>query len=131
MPKRKSPSAKKTPEKTPEELDEEELREVEGKIKEILELMTNRHHRTQVDQKLQEMRQRRDESTGNMQSVFHIHGSHRAATTMHTKAKLDLAEQLKIRIKLGQYALELNDSLERLSTRHVEVLERILGRSRY
>jgi hypothetical protein len=50
---------------------------------------------------------------------------------MHTKTALDLAEQLKLRIQLGQYALELDDSLQRLSARYVDVLERMLGRSRY
>ena len=60
-----------------------------------------------------------------------MHGAHHAATTMHTKTALDLAEQLKLRIKLGQYARELDDSLERLSLRYVAVLERTLGRSRH
>jgi hypothetical protein len=50
---------------------------------------------------------------------------------MHTKTALDLAETLKLRIKLGQYARELDDSLERLSQRYVAVLERKAGRSRY
>lgn len=117
--------------KTPEELDEEELREVEGKIKEVLDLMTARHHRDRVDQHLEMARSRRDEHTGNKQAVFHISGSHHVPTTMHTKTALDLAETLKLRIQLGQYARELDDSLERLSLRYVAVLERMLGRSRY
>ena len=50
---------------------------------------------------------------------------------MHTQTKLALAETLKLRIQLGQYARELDDTLERLSVRYVAVLERILGRSRY
>jgi hypothetical protein len=50
---------------------------------------------------------------------------------MQTKTALDLAEQLKLRIQLGKFALELDSSLERLSTRYVAVLERMLGRSRY
>ena len=50
---------------------------------------------------------------------------------MHTKTGLDLAEQLKLRIQLGKYALELDDALERLTTRYVAVLERMLARSRY
>lgn len=117
--------------KTPEELDEEELREVEGKIREVLELMTGRHHRERVDQSLLEARIKRDEHAGNTQSVYHMTGSHHVATTMHTKTALDLAEQLKLRIQLGKFALELDDSLQRLSTRYVDVLERMLKRSRY
>lgn len=119
------------PTKTPEELDEEELREVEAKITEVLDLMTARHHRERTDESLLVARARRDEHTGNRQPVYHHSGSHHAATTMHTKTALDLAEQLKLRIKLGKYALELDNSLERLSARYVAVLERMLGRSRY
>jgi hypothetical protein len=50
---------------------------------------------------------------------------------MQTKAALDLAEQIKLRIQLGQYARELDETLERLSERYLAVLERQLGRSRY
>lgn len=123
--------SKKPPEKTPEELDEEELREVEGKMKEVLDLMTARHHRNDADARLLEARARRDDHAGNRQPVFHVSGGHHAATTMHTKTELDLAEQLKLRIQLGKYALELDNSLERLSARQVAVLERMLSRSPY
>jgi hypothetical protein len=120
-----------TVEKTPEELDEEELREVEAKIKEVLDLMTARHHRGRVDEQLDLARVRRDEHVGDRTPVFHMASGHHAPTTLHTKTALDLAEQLKLRIQLGKYALELDDSLQRLSVRLVAVLERMLGRSRY
>ena len=124
-------SAATAPPQTPEELDEEERREVESKLKEVLDLMTARHHRDRVDEALEAARTRRDEHAGNKQAVFHITPSHHVPTTMHTKTALDLAEQLKLRIQLGQYARELDDTLERLSARYVAVLERMLGRSRY
>ena len=123
--------SKKPPEKTPEELDAEELREVEAKMKEVLDLMTARHHRDETDARLLEARGRRDDHSGNRQPVFHVSGAHHAPTTMHTKTELDLAEQLKLRIQLGKYALELDHSLERLSARQVAVLERMLARSPY
>lgn len=123
--------SKKPPEKTPEELDEEELREVEGRMKEVLDLMTARHHRADTDARLLEARARRDDHAGNRQPVFHVSEGHHAVTTMHTKTELDLAEQLKLRIQLGKYALELDNSLERLSARQVAVLERMLSRSPY
>lgn len=117
--------------KTPEELDEEELREVEGKVKEVMDLMTARHHREAVDSSLEQARGRAATHTGNKQAVYHVSAPHHVATTMHTKTELDLAEQLKLRIQLGKYARELDDSLKRLSARQVKVLERILKRSRY
>jgi sulfopyruvate decarboxylase TPP-binding subunit len=121
----------KSPEKTQEELDEEELREIEGKIHEILELMTKRKSRDETDEILSRARQSAEESTNNPMQVIHIHKSYHAPTTMHTKTRLDLAEHLKTRISLGKYARKLDDSLRRLSERYVEVLERILTRSRY
>jgi hypothetical protein len=124
-----SSSAK--PAKTPEELDEEELREVESKMKEVLDLMTARHRRDDTDARVLEARARRDDHAGNRQPVFHVSGGHHAPTTMHTKTELDLAEQLRLRIQLGKYALELDHSLERLSARQVAVLERMLARSPY
>ena len=106
---------------------------MEGKIKEVLGLMTDKQHRSKTDENLGLARSRRDEHNGNKQSVYHrsAGGEHHAITTMHTKSELDLAEQLKLRIQLGKYALELDDALTRLSSRYVKVLERQLGRSRY
>lgn len=117
--------------KTPEEMDEEELREIEGKLKEVVGLMAEGHHRDEVDKRLSMARERRDLHHGDRTSTFHITQQGHAATTMHTQTKLALAETLKLRIQLGQYARELDDTLERLSVRYVAVLERILGRSRY
>jgi hypothetical protein len=119
---------------TQEEKDLQELREVEAKIQEVLALMSERHTREGVDAKLEAARTRRDEAQGNGQSVYYHFskkGKGVAATTLHTHAHLQLAETLKTRIKLGQYAADLEDSLRRLSERHVEVLERILERARY
>jgi hypothetical protein len=119
---------------TQEEKDLQQLREVESKIKEVLELMTQRHTRENTDQKLQAARTRRDEAHGDSQSTFYQHGTSAKSMvpiSMHTRSHLELGEVLKTRIKLGQYAADLEDSLRRLSERHVEVLERILERARY
>ena len=107
------------------------MREVEGKIKEVVGLMSEGHRRDDVDERLALARERRDMHHGDRTSTFHITQQGHAATTMHTQTKLALAETLKLRIQLGQYARELDDALERLSVRYVAVLERILGRSRY
>jgi hypothetical protein len=117
--------------KTPEDLDEEELREVEGRIKDVVGLMAGGHERDVVDEQLAAARERRDRYHGDMTSTFHITKQGHAATTFHTKTKLDLAETLKLRIQLGKHARRLDDSLQRLSVRYVEVLERMLKRSRY
>lgn len=120
-----------TPEKTPEELDEEELRDVEGKLKEVMGLMTAGHTRDRAEERVKEARARRDESNGDKTPIFHITQQGHASTTRHTHTKLALAEHLKLRIQLGKYASNLDDALDRLSVRYVAVLERVLSRSRY
>lgn len=119
------------PEKSPEQLDEEELRDVEGKIKEVMALMSAGHTRESGDERLKTARARQEEHHGNRQSVYHITTQGHIPTTMHTHTSMELAEALKTRIQLGGYARNLEDSLRRLSERHVAVLERILARSRY
>lgn len=119
------------PEKTPEEMDEEELREVEAKIKEVIALMAAGHTRESGDEKLRTARERQQTHQGDSQSVYHITSQGHVPTTMHTRTNMELAEALKTRIQLGGYARNLEDALRRLSERHVAVLERILTRSRY
>ncbi len=105
---------------------------MEAKLKEVLDLMTARHHRDRVDEALAVARERRERSVRDRQPIYHHTASgHHAATTMQTKAALDLAEQIKLRIQLGQYTRELDATLERLSERYLAVLERQLGHSRY
>ena len=117
---------------TPEEKDQEELREVEAKIKEVVELMTERHSRERVDESLAVAREKRDQHNGDTTRTFRFLGKRKnIETTVHTRAHMELADVLKTRIQLGQYAADLEDSLRRLSERHVEILERILSRSRY
>lgn len=117
----------KPPAKTAEETDQEELREVEAKIQEILALISAGHTREKVDEELTAARARRDDHQGNHQSVYHQTSQGYAPTTMHTKTKMELAEKLKTRIQLARYSTNLEDSLRRLSEWHVDILERILA----
>lgn len=117
--------------KTLEEIDAEELREVEAKIQEVTGLMAEGLTRDAVDERVHTARWRRDTHHGDKTGAFYISPQGHVPTSKHTQTKLQLAEVLKLRIQLGQYARELDDTLERLSVRYVAVLERILSRSRY
>lgn len=117
--------------KTPEELDEDELREIEGKLKDVLGLMAEGHSREASDEKLKTARERRDTHHEDRTTVYHITSQGHVPTTRHTQTKLALAEELKLRIQLGKYARNMDNTLERLSVRYVDVLERILSRSRH
>jgi hypothetical protein len=120
---------------TQEELDDERLREIEAKIKELIQLIGEGHDRAGADERLQAARASRDEQKGNRRErTFHREdrGAGKSiATTQHTSAHLRLASALKLRIRLGEYAAELEDSLARLAEEQVEVLERQLKRARY
>ena len=118
--------------KTPEEKDQEELREIEAKITEVVDLMADRRTRERTDEALEAYRGRLDKHRGNSTRTFHLlQKKKNIETTLHTQSHMQLADVLKTRIQLGKYAGDLEDSLRRLSERHVEVLERILSRSRY
>jgi len=130
------PSAGAKPKKpTQEELDDERLREIEAKIKELLQLISQGHDREKADAALGEARATRDEQQGNRKErTFHkeAQGSGKPIPMgQHTSAHLKLASALKLRIRLGEYAQELEDSLTRLAEEQVEVLERQLKRARY
>lgn len=120
------------PKPTQEELDEQELREVESKIKELISLMREGHHREKADEGLAKARDNHENNKNDKTAAFHRHeGGKHITTTNHTKSVLELAEALKLRIQLGQYALELEDSLNRAAVKQVEILERQLKRARY
>jgi len=119
---------------TQEEKDDERLREIEARMKELVSLMGERTDRGQADERLQAAREAREKHKGNTkQQVFHSNKStpKPIPVNMDTKSALDLAEALKTRIRLGAYALDLQDSLNRLAAEQVEVLERCLKRTRY
>lgn len=130
------PSSSAKPKKpTQEELDEERLREIEARIKELTRLMSEGMDRPTADERLGRAREERDAHKGNKKErAFHKPpggGGKPIAVSRHTQTHLDLGEALKLRIRLGEFALELGDSLERLAEEQVEVLERQLKRARY
>lgn len=134
MPAGQNKKKKKAPKPTQEELDEQRLREIEARLKELAQLMTEGKDRPTADTKLEEARLARDEHSGNhRERVFYrTQTSQRPITvSQHTRSHLELAEALKLRIRLGEYALDLGDSLQRLAEEQVEVLERVLKRARY
>lgn len=114
-----------------EQQDEQELRDVEGRLEEVLKLLTQRRSREAAQAQLLELRERRDEHASNGQPVAHIHGGHHAPTTMRTKASLDLGESLKENIVFQKYARELETSLRSLSERRVLILERMYARGSF
>ena len=120
---------------TQEELDEERLREIEAKIKELTQLIGEGHDRAGADERLQTARAHRGEQKGNRgERTYHKEdkgAGKPTPMTQYTSAHLKLASALKLRIRLGEYAAELEDSLSRLAEEQVEVLERKLKRARY
>jgi len=122
------------PAKTKAELDEERLREIEARIKEAIELLKIGVDRGAADERVARAREERDRHKGNRsRQVFHRHqgGKDAVPTSVHTKSALDLAEALRLRIRLGDFAADVQDSLARLAEEQNEILERVLKRARY
>jgi len=116
---------------SPEEKDEELRREIETTMKEVMDLIALRKNRIQSSKEVDVLRRNFADNEKDKSGVFHISDTHHIPTTRHTKSGLDLAEALKTRIRLGKHALELEDTLNRLTVRYVEVLERQLKRSKF
>jgi hypothetical protein len=119
--------------KTQEEKDEERLRELEQKIKDVVDLMQEGVDREQMDKDLDEARAHHEKHKDNETKAFHKHNGSSKSLVIPTKTKsaLDLIEKLKKRIRLGEHALNLHEALHRAASSQIDVLERCLKRARY
>lgn len=120
-------------EPTQEERDEQRLREVEGRIADIVDLLQQGATREAADARIKTARQRVDSGAGEgrpLLRVFHDHGGKRIQTTRRTQSKLHLAEALKLRLRAGKHAQDLEHALHMLVREQVEILERQLARAR-
>jgi len=126
---KKAAEAEKEP--TQEEKDEERLREIEERISDLTDLLSQGVTRDSADDRAHEHRERVKSGKGEprpLLKVFHDHGGKRIATTRRTQSKMMLAEALKLRIRVGKHAQDLEHALHILVKEQVEILERQLGR---
>jgi hypothetical protein len=115
-----------------EERDEQRLREVEGRIADLVDLLQQGATREASDARIHTARQRVDSGAGEgrpLLRVFHDHGGKRIPTTRRTQSKLQLAEALKLRLRAGKHAQDLEHALHILVREQVEILERQLARA--
>ncbi len=100
-----------------------ELRDVEGRIQEVITLMRVEN----IDEKLRKARLLRDKHNCDWSTAYLLeHKKGAVATTMHTHAHLALGDILKTKIKLCQYTESLENTLRRLSEQRLALLERTL-----
>ena len=126
---KKSEQAEKEP--TQEEKDEERLREIEERMSDLTDLLSEGVTRESADARVGEHRDRVKSGKGEprpLLKVFHDPGGKRIATTRRTQSKMMLAESLKLRIRVGQHAQDLEHALHILVKEQVEILERQLER---
>ena len=126
---KKSEEAAKQP--TQEEKDEQRLREIEERICDLTELLSGSVTRESADDRIGESRERVKSGKGEPRPflrVFHEHGGKKIATTRRTQSKLMLADALKLRIRVGKHAQDLEHALHILVREQVEILERQLER---
>ena len=126
---KKTEEAEKQP--TQEEKDEERLREIEEKICDLTELLSQGVTRESADANIGDARERVKSGKGEprpLLKVYHDHGGKRIATTRRTQSKMMLADHLKLRIRVGRHAQDLEHALHILVREQVEILERQLER---
>jgi hypothetical protein len=126
---KKGAAAVKEP--TEEEKDEERLREVEAKLEDLVDLLSRGVTRESADQRIHTARDRVASGKGESRPllrVFHDQGGKRLPTTRRTQSKMHLAESLKLRLRVGQHAQDLEHALHTLVKEQVQILERQLGR---
>ena len=119
-------------EPTQEEKDEERLREIEGRMTDLVDLLHQNATRDSADERVRTAKQRVDSGEGEARPllrVYHDHaGGKRIPTTRRTQSKLQLADALKLRLRVGKHAQDLEHALHILAREQVEILERQLAR---
>lgn len=117
---------------TQEERDVERLREVEARLSDIVDLLQRGATRESADDGVRTARQRVDSGEGEARPllrVYHDHGGKRIATTRRTQSKMQLADALKLRMRVGGHPRDLEHALHLLVREQVEILERQLARA--
>lgn len=116
--------------KTQREIDEERVRELDAKIKDLLEHISEGVNADISDIKLAKHRETHEKHRENTAMVFHKQGN--KTITMHKRAStaLSYTESIKERIKLCEHARDLHESLFNSLEKQAEVLERCLKRAR-
>jgi hypothetical protein len=126
-----SKAAAEPKEPTQEEKDEERLREIEARLSDLTDLLQQGVTRDSADERIRTARQRVDSGQGESRPllrVYHDVGGKRISTTRRTQSKMHLADALKLRIRVGKHAQDLEHALHLLVREQVEILDRQLAR---
>lgn len=102
---------------------QQELRDTETKIHEIIGLMREKL----IDERLEKARTKREKCRGDKTHTYLLeYKKAPVSSTLHTHSTLALGDILNTKIKLSQYPEDLESTLNTLSERRVELLERML-----
>jgi hypothetical protein len=110
--------------KTQAELDEEEFRELEQKIKEVCTMLSERHTRDTTRTRFREAEALHTESSHDDSAMATIDAL-KVPTTMKMRHRLDMIKHLKTLKRLREYRANLQQELDELTTRHVALLRRL------
>lgn len=117
--------------KTQRELDEERIRELDAKIKDLLEHISEGVNADISDEKIQQHKDAFHKHKDNKGFVFHKHrGSKNITMHKRSSAALTYTESIKERIRLCEHARDLHESLYNSLEKQAEILERCLKRAR-
>lgn len=111
--------------KTPEEKDEELIKEIEQQMEEVVELMGTRKNKDQSAQELLESEEMREKHLNNGVMVFMGHPKHKhVSVSKHCHYNLQHIEALKKDWQFRKYPRNLQKHLQTLSDRLIVVMKR-------
>ncbi len=110
--------------KTQAELDEEEFRELDTKIKEVCTMLSKRHDRKGTRQRFRDAEVRHSMSTHEESAVATVDAL-RFATTSKMRHRLEMVDHLKTLKKLLEYRADLQAELDKLTERQLTLLMRL------
>jgi hypothetical protein len=110
--------------KTQAELDEEEFRELDQKIKDVCTMLSHRHDRKKTRLDFRDAEVRHSVSTHEESAVGSLDAM-KSSTTSKLRHRLDMLKHLKTLKRLLEYRADLQAELDQLTERQLTLLMRL------
>lgn len=111
--------------KTPAEIDEDLIKEIEEKIEEVVELLSLRKDVFSAKTDLESMRVQHGQTRGSKEQTWLQHKTHKnIAVSKHARGNLDLLAAMREYKKFTKHPIDLLKHLDELTDRLLEVAQR-------
>jgi len=123
-------SANSTTTKTPDQEDEQLIREIESRIEETLEILSTNKDIIQLQNELQSKLMQRNKNKNNKEKGWFPHKSKKnIAVNKHAESNMHLAESMKMYLKFLDHPRDLLGHLDKLTDKLLDTLQRQVDRA--